>query len=45
MSTQSTDVEATIGIQYATAFVLLMLTFTLNLFAVVFRSRLRARAK
>jgi phosphate transport system permease protein len=45
MSTQSTDVEATIGIQYATAFVLLALTFTLNLFAVVFRSRLRARVR
>jgi len=45
MSTQSSDVEATIGIQYATAFVLLMLTFMLNLFAVVLRSRLRARMK
>jgi len=43
MSTQSTDVEATLGIQYASALVLLGLTFTLNLTAVVFRYRLRMR--
>jgi len=44
MSTQSTDVEATIGIQYATAFVLLILTFVLNFSAVFLRYRLRAKA-
>jgi phosphate transport system permease protein len=44
MSTQSTDVEATIGIQYATAFVLLVLTFMLNFSAVFLRYRLRAKA-
>ena len=43
MSTQSPDVEATQGIQYASALVLLALTFTLNLTAVIFRHRLRAR--
>jgi phosphate transport system permease protein len=45
MSTQSTDVEATIGIQYATAFVLLILTFTLNFSAVFLRYRLRAKMR
>jgi len=44
MSTQSTDVEATIGIQYATALVLLALTFLLNFSAVFLRYRLRAKA-
>lgn len=43
MSTQSTDVEATKSIQYATAFVLLMLTFTLNFAAVFFRYNIRSR--
>jgi phosphate transport system permease protein len=43
MSTQSTNVEATKGIQYATTLVLLMLTFGLNLSAIVLRSRMRAR--
>jgi phosphate transport system permease protein len=43
MATQSPDVEATLGIQYATAFVLLVLTFLLNLSAIILRSRLRAR--
>ncbi|MBI1807076.1 MAG: phosphate ABC transporter permease PstA [Ignavibacteria bacterium] len=42
MSTQSTDVEATKSIQYASAFVLLMLTFSLNLTAVVFRYNMRS---
>jgi phosphate transport system permease protein len=44
MATQSPDVEATMGIQYATAFVLLALTFLLNFTAIIIRSRLRARA-
>ncbi len=43
MSTQSTNVEATKGIQYATTLVLLMLTFVLNLSAIVLRSRVRSR--
>jgi phosphate transport system permease protein len=43
MSTQSTNVDATKGIQYATTLVLLFLTFVLNLFAIVLRSRVRAR--
>jgi len=43
MATQSTDVEATKGIQYASAFVLLVLTFALNLTAVVFRNKLRVK--
>ncbi|MBI5472707.1 MAG: phosphate ABC transporter permease PstA [Ignavibacteriae bacterium] len=43
MSTQSTNVDATKGIQYATTLVLLMLTFALNLSAIVLRSRMRAR--
>jgi phosphate transport system permease protein len=41
MATQSPDVEATIGIQYATALLLLALTFLLNLSAVVVRYRMR----
>jgi phosphate transport system permease protein len=44
MSTQSTDVEATIGIQYATALVLLALTFLLNFSAVFLRYRLRTKS-
>jgi phosphate transport system permease protein len=43
MSTQSTNVEATRGIQYATTLVLLMLTFALNAAAIILRSRLRSR--
>jgi len=43
MSTQSTNVEATRGIQYATTLVLLMLTFILNFSAIFLRSRMRAR--
>ncbi|MBI5808406.1 MAG: phosphate ABC transporter permease PstA [Ignavibacteriales bacterium] len=43
MSTQSTDVEATKGIQYATAFVLLMLTFSLTLVAIIIRYRFRKK--
>jgi len=45
MATQSPDVEATLSIQYATAFVLLVLTFLLNFAAIILRSRLRARAR
>lgn len=43
MSTQSTDVEATKGIQFATVLVLLAVTFSLNLIAVTLRYRLRKR--
>jgi phosphate transport system permease protein len=43
MATQSPDVEATIGIQYSTTLVLLIFTFSLNLAAVVLRSRMRKR--
>ena len=43
MSTQSPDVEATKGIQYATTLVLLLLTFTLNFTAIFIRYRLRKR--
>lgn len=42
MATQSTNVETTRGIQYATTMVLLLLTFMLNFSAIVLRSRLRA---
>lgn len=41
MATQSADVEASTPILYATVAVLLILTFTLNLAAVVLRSRMR----
>lgn len=43
MSTQSTNVDATSGIQYATTLVLLLLTFMLNFSAIFLRSRIRAR--
>jgi phosphate transport system permease protein len=43
MATQSTDVEATAGIQHATALVLLFLTGALNLSAIFLRARFRAR--
>jgi phosphate transport system permease protein len=43
MATQSTNVDATIGIQYATTLVLLTLTFILNFSAIYLRSRIRAR--
>jgi len=45
MATQSTDVEATRGIQYATAFVLLMCTFSLTLIAVIVRYKFRKKLK
>jgi ABC-type phosphate transport system permease subunit len=43
LTTQSTNVEATKGLLYATTFVLLLLTFTLNFSAIFLRSRVRAR--
>lgn len=43
MSTQSTNVDATRGIQYATTLVLLLLTFLLNFSAIFLRSRIRSR--
>ncbi|MCX8028902.1 MAG: phosphate ABC transporter permease PstA [Brevinematales bacterium] len=41
MSTQSVDVDATLPIQFATTLVLLLLTFLLNLVAIILRRRLR----
>ncbi len=41
LSTQSPDVEATKPLQYATTVVLLLLTFALNLMAILIRSRIR----
>jgi phosphate transport system permease protein len=43
MSTQSPDVEATRGIQYATTLVLLVLTFSLNFSAIFLRYRVRKK--
>lgn len=43
MSTQSSDVEKTMPIQFATTLVLLMLTISLNIVAVVIRSRIRSK--
>ncbi|MCK9219556.1 MAG: phosphate ABC transporter permease PstA [Bacteroidales bacterium] len=45
MATQSANVDQTLPIQFATTLVLLMLTFMLNLTAVIIRSRLRRKAK
>ncbi|MEL1239670.1 phosphate ABC transporter permease PstA [Flavobacterium flavipallidum] len=45
MATQSSDVEKTMPIQFATTLVLLILTLSLNLVAVVIRSRIRRKAK
>jgi phosphate transport system permease protein len=45
MSTQSSDVDATLPIQFATTLVLLLLTFSLNGVAVVLRYRIRKNAK
>ena len=45
MSTQSSDVDATLPIQFATTLVLLLLTFSLNGIAVTLRYRIRQRAK
>lgn len=43
MSTQSSDVEGTMPIQFATTLVLLLLTILLNVIAIVIRSRIRSR--
>ncbi len=43
MATQSHDVEATLGIQYATTLVLLVLTFILNFSAMFLRYKIRKR--
>jgi len=45
MSTQSSDVDATLPIQFATTLVLLLLTFSLNAVAVVLRYRIWKKAK
>jgi len=45
MSTQSSNVDATLPIQFATTLVLLLLTFSLNAVAVVLRYRIRQKAK
>lgn len=44
MSTQSANVDQTLPIQFATTMVLLLLTFSLNMIAVVIRARIRRRA-
>lgn len=44
LATQSPDVEATKPLLYATVLTLLLLTFALNLVAIVLRTRLRRRA-
>jgi phosphate transport system permease protein len=43
MSTQSSNVDQTLPIQFATTLVLLMLTFVLNFVAVIIRSRTRRK--
>lgn len=43
LTTQSTNVEQTLPLQYATTFVLLILTFTLNFSAIFIRSKMRKR--
>jgi len=44
MSTQSTNVDATLPIQFATTMVLLLLTFSLSMIAVILRYRIRRKA-
>jgi phosphate transport system permease protein len=44
MSTQSSNVDETLPIQFATTMILLMLTFSLNITAVIIRSSLRRKA-
>jgi phosphate transport system permease protein len=44
MATQSSNVDQTLPIQFATTMVLLMLTFSLNIVAIVIRSRLRRKS-
>jgi phosphate transport system permease protein len=43
MSTQSSDIDATLPLQFATTLVLLMLTFSMNAIAVTLRYRIRRR--
>lgn len=45
MSTQSSDIDATLPIQFATTLVLLLLTFSLNGVAVTLRYRIRKHSK
>ena len=45
LATQSPDIEATRPILYATILTLLTLTFSLNLFAIVCRARIRAKRR
>jgi len=45
MSTQSTSVDETLPIQYATTLVLLLLTFSLSMVAVILRYRIRKKAQ
>lgn len=45
MSTQSTNVDDTLPIQFATTLVLLLLTFSLSMVAVFLRYRIRKKAK
>lgn len=45
MSTQSTNVDDTLPIQFATTLVLLLLTFSLSMIAVVLRYQIRKKAK
>ena len=45
MATQSTNVEKTMGIQYATTLVLLLLTFMLNFAAIILRYQLRKKTR
>ena len=45
LATQSANVDQTLPIQFATTMVLLLLTFTLNLTAVIIRARLRRKVK
>ncbi len=45
LSTQSPDVDATLPLLYGTVFVLLVLTFLLNLAGVLLRSRTRSRLR
>ncbi|HQJ76178.1 MAG TPA: phosphate ABC transporter, permease protein PstA, partial [Bacteroidota bacterium] len=44
MSTQSANVDETLPIQFATTLILLVLTFSLNLLAILLRSRIRNKS-
>ncbi len=45
MSTQSTNVDETLPLQFATTLVLLLLTFSLSMIAVILRFRIRKKSK